>query len=112
MNTPLSDAVLQQVNLIREKLGGPTLAELPPGSIKQAQSCPIANALSGSRPDGTTIGATVTNQGILITHHGEEDSKTVEMPLTNEMRAFISAFDRGLLKRYVTKKVKRAPKVA
>ena len=97
--TTLSETVLSQVNKLRELDGRPTLAELPCGALRQAQGCPIANALSSP---GTL--ATVTMREIWLT---DDLVGTYELPTSNAMKAFISAFDRGLLPRYVTKKVKR-----
>jgi hypothetical protein len=96
--TTLSETVLSQVNVLREALGWPTLAELPTGALKQAQGDPIACALTGPGYD-----ATVTMREILL-NTGRD---VYEIPTSPEMKAFISAFDRGLLSRYVTKKVKR-----
>ena len=94
----LSETVLNQINVLREALGWPTLAELPTGALKQAQGDPIACALTGPGYD-----ATVTMREILL-NTGRD---VYEIPTSPEMKAFISAFDRGLLPRYVTKKVKR-----
>lgn len=101
----LSETVLNQINVLREALGWPTLAELPTGALKQAQGDPIANALTGSRAQVSSeySTATVTMREILLT----VDGSVYEIPTSPEMKAFISAFDRGLLPRYVTKKVKR-----
>ena len=96
--TTLSETVLSQVNHIRFLDRLPTLAELPTGALKQAQGDPIANALSSP----VTL-ATVTMREIMLTWEGD----TYVLPTSPEMKAFISAFDRGLLPQYVTKKVKR-----
>src|ERR1035441_4814919 len=106
MNTPLSDAALAQINKIRVLHDRPTLAEIPTGVMKQAQACPIANALSGQYSPVCVIEATVTLDYILLTDYSEDGATTIEIPTTPEMRTFISAFDRGLLPQYQTKKVK------
>jgi hypothetical protein len=85
--------------------------------MKQAQACPIANALSGAygREENCedswglhhVVGATVTLDYILCTLYSDDEVTTVEIPTMPDMRTFISAFDRGLLPKYQTKKVKR-----
>lgn len=104
----LSAVVLKQINVVRMSWGMPTIAELPCGQIKMAQEDPIARGLSGTT-GGFVVKATVTEPEILLTAWREGDLRgTIVIETTPEIRLFICAFDRGLLKRYVAKKVKRA----
>ena len=66
MFSGLKEQVLDFVNKVRSRFGAPTLDALPKGIPGNSMSCPIANALTMTTPEGDRILARVAGDTVSL----------------------------------------------
>ena len=96
----LSDYVLRDVNIIRDSLKMAPLRKLPRGRRGDGDQCPIAQALTGRTQDGGKILCNVQPGRLRLIRAGHRDTIAWFDQLSPYIAQFISAFDRGLLRKY------------
>jgi len=93
---PLTGAVLMEINIIREELGLPTVAQLQPGFQNSAFADAVANTLCGRLPNGDTIRASVGSEQITFIKclFTKNEEIFLTLPIPRHIRQFVASFDR------------------